>query len=182
MSDGTKGPVPVLGIKSDVFGEFSDWKLNVHSCLFKHPRTLLIWCWRVRCKDKPPSRIELRDMRANYKDQWNLYLQAMERFMDPTKEKDPLSYYQIAGQSSIANCISLYWAYLLRYSRDAFQQMAKLLLEQGETYRLSTGILHLQLGAVPHLASSISCSLRGMLPIRVRLTIPCSLANSRQNL
>lgn len=47
-------------------------------------------------------------MRTGNPDQWNLYLQAMERFMDPEKEEDPLSFYQIAGRSCNANRVSIY--------------------------------------------------------------------------
>ncbi|KAL9095880.1 MAG: hypothetical protein Q9165_001877 [Trypethelium subeluteriae] len=75
--------------------------------------------------DKPPSRIELRDMRANYKDQWNLYLQAMERFMDPTKEKEPLSFYQIAVLYKYVNNIAQSYGTEPAERRDAYIKAAK---------------------------------------------------------
>ena len=39
MSDGTKGPVPIQGIKADVFGEFSHWELDAHPFASRRPRT-----------------------------------------------------------------------------------------------------------------------------------------------
>ena len=43
-----------------------------------------------------PVRRELRDMKKNFPDQWNLYLLGLERFKQ-VDEKEPLSFFQIAG-------------------------------------------------------------------------------------
>src|ERR1700760_964394 len=43
-----------------------------------------------------PVRREIRDLQANYPDQWNLFLLGMDA-LQKVDEKNPLSYYQIAG-------------------------------------------------------------------------------------
>lgn len=43
-----------------------------------------------------PVRREIRDLQANYPDQWNLFLLGMDA-LQKVDENDPLSYYQIAG-------------------------------------------------------------------------------------
>ncbi|KAI3547653.1 hypothetical protein CSPX01_03656 [Colletotrichum filicis] len=45
---------------------------------------------------EPPMRLELRDMATNHSDQWTLFLLGLERFQK-VDEKEPLSYFQIAG-------------------------------------------------------------------------------------
>lgn len=46
----------------------------------------------------PFPRLEVRDMQANYPDQWNLYLLALDQ-MHVGDQEDPLSYYAIASKS-----------------------------------------------------------------------------------
>ncbi|KAF4773968.1 hypothetical protein HER10_EVM0007266 [Colletotrichum scovillei] len=45
---------------------------------------------------EPPMRLELRDMANNHQEQWTLFLLGLERFQK-VDEKEPLSYFQIAG-------------------------------------------------------------------------------------
>jgi len=47
----------------------------------------------------PFLRLEVRDMEANYPDQWNLYLLALDQ-MHVGDQEDPFSYYGLASQSS----------------------------------------------------------------------------------
>lgn len=69
-------------------------------------------------------RLELRDMVENHPDQWNLFLLGLERFQK-VDEKEPLSYFQIAGKMppSLRYFRSLSPA--SRYPRFASPEMAE---------------------------------------------------------
>jgi tyrosinase len=45
-------------------------------------------------------RREVRDMKANYPDQWNLYLLALDQ-LHIVNQEDPFSYYGLAGKLSL---------------------------------------------------------------------------------
>ncbi|OLN86707.1 Tyrosinase 5 [Colletotrichum chlorophyti] len=47
--------------------------------------------------DRPPVRMEVRDMIRDFPDQWNLYLLGLERFQNSVNEDQPLSFFEIAG-------------------------------------------------------------------------------------
>lgn len=47
----------------------------------------------------PFLRLEVRDMKANYPDQWNLYLLGLDQ-LHMTDQQDPLSYYGLSGKNA----------------------------------------------------------------------------------
>lgn len=55
--------------------------------------------WKLTPSGSVPLRREIRDLQANYPDQWNLYILGLEAFK-ANDETFELSYYEIAGTLS----------------------------------------------------------------------------------
>jgi tyrosinase len=107
-----------------------------------------------------PLRREIRDLEANFPDQFNLFVLAMRQLQKKSKD-DPLSYYQIAGETGLGsggrerdqtNGES-------RYPWDAVQGMEQRPRDRGlgSVWRL----LHALVDFVCAMASSVPCPSRG---------------------
>lgn len=55
--------------------------------------------WLICMQGNPFLRLEVRDMKVNYPDQWNLYLLGLDQ-LHVTDQEDPLSYYGLAGRTA----------------------------------------------------------------------------------